>query len=266
MTISLNNVTQLIVLTIPLAILILSTQIKFYLNLSLTKRNKKINNIEANNLTLEKMTIIIFQFLILFLNQKTNLITNVAFALILPLHIIICLSFLLKNNEKIKIWNNFFNVKFILLINIIAAQLLFISWQFHNIAFANDNHFIWIITFYSFFFILLIKLCNQAVMIIKYLIFNSFKILTSKKSDNFYFNQKEIANFYVKAEAISNLWTFANLKNVTEIDFTNPEEKSNKIIKTNWILYLIASNNLLCKNIIKTQKIIINGWKISLVE
>ncbi|MBE4703943.1 hypothetical protein [Spiroplasma platyhelix] len=264
---SLNNLTQFIALLIlPLTILILSTKIKFYFNDSVAKRNKKINNSEANNLTLEKLTIIIFQFIILFLNQKTNLITNVAFGLILPLHIIICFSFLIKSNEKIKIWNNLFNIKFIILITIIASQLLFVSWQFQNIVFSSNNHFIWIIMFYSTFCFMSFKVGNQALLITKYLILNSYRILICKQNDNFYFNQKKIFNLYSKTEAITTLWNFENLKNTKEMNLTNPNEKSQKIVKNNWILFLIGCNNLLCKNIIKTQKIFINGWKISITE
>lgn len=267
MMISLNNLTQFIaLLVLPLTVLILSTKTKFYFTDSVAKRNKKINNSEANNLTLEKIIIIIFQFVILLLNRKTNLITNIAYALTLPLHVIICCSFLIKSNEKIKIWNNFFNIKFIVLITIIATQLLFISWEFHNIAFASDNNFIWIIMFYSIFFLMAFKIINQALLIIKYLIFNTYKILISKQNDNFYFNQKKIFNFYAKTEAISALWNFDNLKNAKEMNLTNPDEKNQKIVKHNWILFLIACNNLLCNNIIKTQKNIINGWKNSLVE
>lgn len=267
MTLSLNNLTQLIaLLVLPLTILVLSTKFKFYFTASIAKRNKKINNIEANNLTLEKITIIIFQSIILLLSQKTNLITNVAYALIWPLHVIICFSFLIKSNEKIKIWNNFFNIKFIILITIIATQLLFISWEFHNIAFAKENNFIWIAMFYSIFFIMAFKVGNQAMLISNYLIFNTYKILITKKTDNFYFNQKKIFNFYTKTEAIVSLWNFENLKNIKEINLTNDDEKKQKRIKKHWILFLIACNNLLCKNIIKTQKNIINGWKNSLIE
>lgn len=267
MAITFNNLTQFIALLIfPLTIFILRTKVKFYFSDSFNKRNKKINNIEVNNLTLEKIIIIVFQFLIIILNSKTSAIANISFLLILILHTIICFSFLSKSNEKIKFWNSIANLKFIILITIISSQLLFISWQFHNIIFAKDNNFILIISFYIIFFLMTYKVFNQALLITKYLIFNSLKILITKKSENFYFNQKKIFNFYSKTQTISTLWNFENLKQSKEMNISNIEEKSQKIIKTNLIIFLIGLINLFFKNIIKTQKIIINGWKISLVE
>lgn len=261
MIISVNSLIQFItLLVLPLAILFLSTKIKTYFNDSLAKRNKKVNNIEASNLTMEKLTIIIFQLIIIMLNCHTNLITNVAYALILLLHIAICCSFLIKNNEKIKIWNNFFNAKFITLITIISVQVLFISWEFHNIVFLGNSHFLWIIIFYCIFFFISFKIGNQVFLITKYLMLNTFKILIANQ------NGKKSFNFYAKTEAIAILWNFAHLKDIKEMNTTNLDEKNQKIIKANWILFLIACKNLLCKNIIKTQKIIINGWKSSLVE
>lgn len=267
MPILINNLTQIIALLIlPLTLLLSNSKIKSYFNASFAQRNKKINNIEANNLTLEKSIIIIFQILILILNKKTTLISTITVALILFLHLIICSSFLITSNEKIKIWNNLFNIKFIILITIICSQLLFISWQFHNIIFIRNNSFFWIIIFNSIFLYMIVKLCNQALLISNYLLSNTFKILTSKKSDNFYFNQKKIYNFYSKTEAISNLWNFENLKHSKELNLTNKKGKQQKIIKDSWIIFIISCTNLFCKNIIKTQKIIINGWKNSLVE
>lgn len=261
MIISVNSLIQFIaLLVLPLTILFLSTKTKTYFNDSLAKRNKKVNNIDASNLTMEKLTIITFQLIILILNRHTNLITNVAYALILPLHIAICCSFLIKSNEKIKIWNNFFNAKFIILITIISVQILFISWEFHNIVFSGNSHFLWIIIFYCIFFFTTFKVGNQVFLITRYLMVNTLKILVAKQND------KKSFNFYAKTEAIATLWNFDRLKNIKEMSKTNVDEKKQKIIKTNLILFLIACKNLLCKNIIKTQKIIINGWKSSLVE
>lgn len=261
-----NNLIQFAALLIfPLTIFILRTKFKYFFNTSFKIRDKKINNLEGS-LSLEKFLITFFQALIIILNQnldqKTALISNLTFALILILHTIICFSFLIKKNEKIKFWNNLYNIKFIILITILASQLLFLSWQFHNIVLTKHNNLIWIIMFYGIFLFFTYKVFNQALSILKYLIFNTFKILISKKSNNFYFNQKNILNFYSKTQAIANLWTFETLTQTKEIN----KEKINKIIKENWILFIIAWRNLFNSNIIKTQKIIINGWKISLIE
>lgn len=258
------KLTTLVVLS--LIILILSSKIKIYFNFSFLKRNKKINNTEINNLTLEKIIIIFFQILILVLNYTTILISKITCTLILLFHFIICLSFFIKKNKKIKIWNNFLTIKLIVLITIICCQFLFLSWQIHNIMNLKYNNFLWIIIFYIIFLSMTYTIFNQSWLISKYLIFNTIKVLTAKKVENFYFNQKKIISFYSKVKYIINLWNFENLKKSKEMNIINIKEKSKKIIKTNWIIFIISYNNLLYKNIIKTQKNIINGWKNSLIE
>lgn len=275
MIISIFNLIQAMTLALLMSvILILNNKTNSYFNASTKKRKKtffkKINNIETNNLTLEKIIIISLQFLILFFHIKTNsnnlIISYFYFTLILLLHLIICISFLIKTNEKIKIWNNLFNLKFIIFITIICAQLLFLTWKLHNILFANSSNFFWIITFYSIFLLILFKVGSQTLLVFKYLIFNTFKILLTKKRDNFYFNQKKIFNFYSKVDAITNLWNFENLKNTKQMNLTNLKEKTKKIIRNNLIIFIIACKNLFNSNIIKTKKHIINGWKNSLIE
>ncbi|MGL5268854.1 MAG: hypothetical protein ACRC8P_03775 [Spiroplasma sp.] len=268
MIISIFNLIQFMTLVAIISvILILNNKTKSYFNASFKKRNKKVDSFEATNLTLEKIVIICLQVLILPLHKQTNsIISHLYFTLILLLHLIICISFLIKTNEKIKIWNNLFNLKFIILITIICSQLLFLTWELHKILFANNSNFLWIIIFHSIFLFMTFKVGNQTLLLFKYLIFSTCKILITKKSDNFYFNQKKIFTFYSKMEAITNLWNFKNLKTTKEMNLTNIKEKSKKIIKNNLIIFIIACNNLFSKNIIKTQKHIINGWKNSLIE
>lgn len=264
-----NNLPELIILLIlPFTFLILVTKINLILIMNYQKKSHKKDLLEETNLIYKKVLLITFQILIIILNQKVNNIfwTQLMpfLSLILFLQFIISCNFLVKNNKKNKIPNNTSSFSFMILIAIIFIQFLVISWKIHNLLFTNINNFIAITMIYSVFILFIYKLFNQNFLVIKYLITETYQILVNKKNDKL-IKVKKSLTIAPKPIAVANLWEFVHWK-TNQTDELNKINKNKKTIKEQFILFVIACLNLTNKNITKLQKIIINGWKTSLIE
>ncbi|MDQ7982796.1 MAG: hypothetical protein REH79_01075 [Spiroplasma sp.] len=264
-----NNLWQLIILLIlPFTLLILITKINLILTANYQQKSHKKNLLAETNLTYEKIVLISFQVVLLVLNQKfTNIFWNQLMpflSLILLLQFIISFSFLVKSNKKNKLTPSSSNLSFIILIAIIFGQFLMISWKIHNLLLTNTNNTIFVIIIYSIFTLFIFCLFNENFLVIKYLIIETYHILINKKNDEL-IKVKKSLTIYSKTKAIATLWNFANWKKQQTNEIENLNNNKNTI-KQQFVLFIIAWINLGKKNIIKLQKIIINGWKISLIE
>jgi len=186
-------------------------------------------------------------------------------SLILFLQFIICFTFLVKKNQKNKMTNNISNFSFMILIIIIFGQFIIISWKLQNLLFTNINNFIGITMIYSIFIIFVYKIFKQNLLVIKHLISETYKILVNKKNQELNKVKKSLTIWETSPPGVTNLWDFTNRSN-NQDEVNNPFNENKKTIKTQLILFIIACINHTNKNITKLQKIIINGWKISLIE
>lgn len=263
-----NNLPELILLLIlPFVFLILVIKINLILMTNYQKKTNKKKLLDNTNLIYEKILLITFQILIIILNKQ---IDNLFWSQIMPflslilfLQFIICFNFLTKKSQKSEIENNISNFGFMILIAIIIGQFLIISWNLRNLIFTNIVNFIGISFIYSIFILFTYKIFKQNLLVIKYLTSETYQILINKKNTELNKVNKSLA--YSKAISITNLWNFDNWKN-NQTDELKQFNKNKKIIKEQFILFIINCINILNKNITKFQKIIINGWKISLVE
>lgn len=261
-----NNLPELILLLIlPFAFLILVVKINLFLITNYQKKTNKKKLLDKTNLIYEKILLITFQILIIILNKQVN---NIFWSQLMPflslilfLQFIMCFSFLVKKNQKDKITNNFANFSFMILITIIFGQFLVISWKLQTLLFANINNFIGISIIYSIFIIFVYKILKQNLLVIKYLIRETYQILIKKKDTELNKVKKSLTIWQNSSSSleITNLWDFTNCS-------TNQSDELSNFNKKQFILFIIACINLTNKNIAKLQKIIINGWKISLIE
>jgi len=265
-----NNLPELMLLLIlPFSFLILVVKINLTLITNYQKKHWKKNYLDKTNLVYEKILLISFQVLIIILNKQINnifLSQLVPFlSLILFLQFIICFTFLVKKNQKNKMTNNISNFSFMILIIIIFGQFIIISWKLQNLLFTNINNFIGITMIYSIFIIFVYKIFKQNLLVIKHLISETYKILVNKKNQELNKVKKSLTIWEASPPGVTNLWDFTNRSN-NQDEANNPFNENKKTIKTQLILFIIACINHTNKNITKLQKIIINGWKISLIE
>lgn len=277
---SINNFEYLFIFfLLPVMFLLLIMKISFLITISFHKKSININNKIFN-----KSKTIIFQFILWFLAQfflfslpVKEIVINIHFldlttlrllSIISILQLIICLSFFSDNNQLIKI------MRFTILWIIVIAINLQFNFTMIKLSLPLINNVISasiLVFFYYWLFFFLWKMFSNNLFTIFNLIKKTWITLFTNSSLPNIIDKQLPVKTYAKIKTIILTWQFehqlfTNFDNQNAINDYYNKKILIAIYKKNLTYFLSARLTMLISKTIQDLKILINGWKMALIQ